>query len=141
MKFTVEEAINFAKKDRINEWIHKFLTTAGKNNHLSEIMKHQGHFYGPIEISFQKLKRCCGPEKNMKFHESKDKWGEIIATMISEIKDGWQVPPLIVWQINSNLSIADGNHRFEALKKCGFNKYWAIIWFKSSEDFKRFKCP
>ncbi len=139
MEFTCKEALDFSQRGEIDKWVHEFLTSVGKNNHLSEIMKEKGHFYGPVDIPFSKLIRCCGPEKNMKFYEFKDKWEDRNNSMIKAIKNEWNVPPFIVWCRKGKLSIADGNHRIEALKKCGFKKYWVIIWFKKLEDLKKFK--
>ncbi|MFA5887698.1 MAG: chromosome partitioning protein ParB [Candidatus Nanoarchaeia archaeon] len=141
MKFTVDEAINYAKEGHMAEWIHTFLITEGKNSHLSDIMKIEGQFYGPVEIPFSNMKRCCGPETGMKFHEAPGKWKAITDVMASEIKKGWKVTPLILWHINNELSIADGNHRLEALKLCGYDKYWSIIWFKNPADIKKYAGP
>jgi hypothetical protein len=54
--------------------------------------------------------------------------------MSKRIINGWKVPPLIATYKKSKLSIRDGNHRFEALKKCGRRKYWTIIWYDRKDS-------
>ena len=38
------------------------------------------------------------------------------------------MPPLIINRKDYMYELTDGNHRFEALKKLGIDKYWIIIW-------------
>lgn len=134
MEFSVEEAIKYAKKGILEEWVHSFLTTVGKNEKLSEIMRDKGFLESPKKISLDKLTRICGPEAEMKFHEPKDKWDKKVSKMAQSIKENWDPPPLIAWDFNGELSIADGSHRVEALKKSSFKSYWVIIWHKNNFD-------
>lgn len=85
--------------------------------------------------------RCCGHESEMKFHEDREKFDRKNLELASKIKNGWDTPPLIIWFLNKKYSIADGNHRFEALKKCGYKEYWCLIWFKDKKDYEFYKGP
>jgi len=139
MKFSLDEAIEFSKKGFLEEWVHKFLENKGNNIHLSKRMKNKGYWLGIVEFPLGKLVRCCGPEENMKFRENSKSWEESINKIRLDIKKGWKAPPLIVWYLDGIFSIADGNHRFEALKRLNYKKYWIIIWFEKQIDFEKFK--
>ena len=141
-KFSPYEAIEYSKKGLIEEWVHYFLNTAGKNTGLSDGLKKQKRYWaGPVEINLNRLARCCGPEKNMEFPETIDNWEKKINEMRSTIRTGWIVPPLIVEYRGSELSIRDGNHRYDALIREKIKKYWVIIWYNSMEDFLRDSSP
>jgi|SRR6056297_1639337 len=131
MEFSPKKAIKSAKNNNLENWVYKFLTTKGGNKKLANIMKGKGVLIGPKKTSLNKLTRACGPEKDMKFHEDKKIWDKKINKMVKSIKKGWNPPPIIVWDMKNELSIADGSHRIEAFKKVGIKSYWTIIWQKS----------
>ncbi len=133
--FSATEALEYAKRGLLEDWIHAFLTTSGKNEGLSTGLKKKKRFFvGPRNIDFDKLQRICGYEKNIKYHESEERWEKKVRRILSGMKKGWEMPPLIVMYKKGKLSIADGNHRFEALKRRRFNKYWTIIWYDSLKE-------
>jgi len=134
-KFSVREAKEYAKKGLLEEWIHDFLITMGKNENLSlGLKKEKRYWVGPITVSLDKLYRVCGTEKNIKFREGEERWEKRINRIINGIKSGWEMPPFIVTYKRRKLIIADGSHRHEALKRRGFKKYWAVIWYDSVEE-------
>jgi len=139
MDFSLKESLSYAKKDEIDKWAHEFLNNEGSNVKLSKVMNGKGYWLGPVEVPFSKLVRCCGPEKNMKFYEEKEKFYKHVENIIKKFQEGWDMPPFIAWHLNEKLSLADGNHRIEALRKIGFKKYFAIMWFEKSSDFKKYK--
>ena len=53
------------------------------------------------------------------------------------MKRGWKTPPLIVECKGGKLSIADGNHRHEALKIKGLKTFWTITWYNSISHLLR----
>jgi len=133
--FSATEALNYAKRGLIEDWIHEFLTTSGKNEGFSTGLKKEKRFFvGPRKINLDELQRICGPEKNIKFHESQERWENRVQRILSGLKRGWEMPPLIVMYKRGKLSIADGNHRYEALKRRRFKKYWTIIWYDSIKE-------
>mgnify|MGYP003977512711 CR=1 FL=1 len=136
MEFTLKQAKEYAKGNNIDKWVDKLLR-ATNNENFANFTKDKGYWLGPIKISLSKLKRCCGPEKEMKFNEPSDTWNKRTNKMIKDIEKGWDIPPIIVWFLNKELSVADGSHRLEALRKSGFKKFWTIIWFDNLEDYKK----
>ena len=127
--FTVEEAIEFSNKGAIEEWVHLFLTTVGDNQALSDGLKLEKRYWvGPILIGLDRLKRCMGLEPYMEFVDSLENWEKHITRFQKLINDGWNMPPLIVQHMRGELSVRDGNHRLEALRRAGYDKFWVIIW-------------
>jgi hypothetical protein len=133
--FTVKEAIEFSNKGAIEEWVHSFLTTVGDNQALSDGLKLEKRYWvGPILIKLDRLKRCMGPEQYMEFVDSVENWEKHIQKFQKLVKDRWDMPPLIVQNINGELSVRDGNHRLEALRREGYDEFWVIIWHSEKQD-------
>lgn len=135
LSFTLKEALEFASKGNIEEWIHLFLNSEGNNKGLSDGLKLQKRFWvGPIEVSIDDLKRCCGPEPDMEYFNSLEDWEKRINNLQRLIKEGWDMPPLIVENTDGKPTIRDGNHRIEAMKRENFDKCWVIIWDSNNQD-------
>ncbi len=143
LSFTVEEAIDFSTKGKIEEWVHLFLNSVGDNKALSEGLNLQKRFWlGPISISLENLKRCCGPEPYMEYVDSAKAWEKHIRRFRQLINDGWNIPPLIAENIKGKLIVRDGNHRLEAMIREKIDKCWVIIWDSDNQDnLKQFLKP
>ena len=137
MEHTLKSAIEYTDKGKAKEWMSKFLISTNNEHFAKKIQK--GFFIGLVKLKLSDLVRCCGPEGNMKFHEDKSKFNKKNLEMAVEIKKGWDVPPLIIWFLDKKYSIADGCHRFEALKRCEYKEYWCFIWFKDKKDYEFYK--
>lgn len=135
MTFTVEEALEFASKGEIEEWVHLFLNSIGDNTPFSEGLKLQKRYWlGPLFIELDKLRRCCGPEPEMQFVVPEDSWEIHITCFQNLIRNGWRMPPLIAYNEGEYLLVNDGNHRLEAMRREGIKGYWAIIWESNSNE-------
>ncbi|MDR2941986.1 MAG: ParB/RepB/Spo0J family partition protein [Treponema sp.] len=129
-KPTLSSAVKFANAGKLEKWIHLFLRGDGNNKDFSNGLKLEPRrFYAPEMIKFDKLERCCGPEKHMKFQIPETDFIRRVDDIASAYnRGGWDMPPLIVCREENRYELNDGNHRYEALKKLGINQYWAIIW-------------
>lgn len=128
-KFNIEEAVEFSKEGCLEEWVHIFLKTVGRNQGLSEGLKLERRSWkGPVLISIDQLIRCCGPEEGMEYHNSYDEWEEQIRVFCELIEDGWEYAPLIAENKEDKLTIRDGNHRLEAMSRLGIKECWVIVW-------------
>lgn len=135
MKFNLEEANQFAQLGFIEEWIHIFLKTVGNNIDLSDGLKNQRrHWIGPLLMPIEVLERCCGPEEHMEFFNHAHHWEPHIDSFVKLIQEGWDYPPLIVEHDNGKLTVRDGNHRHEAMRRAGVKECWAVIWDSESPD-------
>ncbi|MBW3014791.1 ParB N-terminal domain-containing protein [Candidatus Woesearchaeota archaeon] len=133
MKYTLKEALEYSKNDNSREWVASILRSTD-NESMAKRVEDRGILIGPVEVSLDKMIRHCGPEPGMKFPEEKEVFEKRIGNMVKDIEKGWDVPPLVVWFLDHEYSLADGSHRFEALKRSGKKKYWTFIWFENKED-------
>lgn len=136
--FSVKGALDWARRGLIEEWVHEFLTTVGKNSEFSVGLKLQKRYWaGPVEMEFDRMIRCCGPEEHMEYRHDADEFNRYVDEMVKSLRNGWEAPPLIVQYHEGRFTVNDGNHRYEALKKYGINKYWVILWFNDQENYIR----
>ena len=136
---SLKTALEMSKKGNIEEWVHNFLLQPDPHGNigLSEGLKLQKRYwFGPVKIELLKLIQGCGPDPKFKFHEPKKIWDYCLQENIERLKKGEIPPPLITEFDNNKIHIADGNHRFAALKEFGYDSYWCIIWFNSKEDHR-----
>ena len=127
MSFTVDNTKIYEKKGVLLKKLVEFLEGEGNNLKLAEIMKSKGTLHSK-KLDFSELIRIAGPEENMKYKIDQRIFEEKINKMVESINKGWEPAPLIVWDTIEGLTIADGSHRIEALRKLGFKSYLCIIW-------------
>lgn len=132
IKFTLESALKAKKEASLEEWVQQYLRDEGHNIKLANILQENEIIWVDlIEYNLDKLKRAMGPEDDMLFKEEKEKWEERINNFAILIKGGFSPSPIIATDLWDDISISDGTHRFEALKKTGFKKYWVIFFTKN----------
>lgn len=85
------------------------------------------------------FERICGPEENMKFKVDNDGFKKYIKMMINDIKNNWDVPPLIINFTEGKFELNDGNNRYEALVRCSIKEHYVIIWITDYNDVIHFK--
>jgi hypothetical protein len=140
VNFGPEEALQYAQDGLLEDWVHKFLTTAGSNLPLSLGLKKQARWWlGPRYFPLTLLERCCGPEEGMEYRQPTEDFEKQVNAMAVAIQQGWQPPPMIVvWGLDGILSVRDGNHRLEALLRSGLQAYWVVFWFNTAQDKEAF---
>ncbi len=129
-KPTTTSAIEFADKNKLEEWIHLFLCNEGDNKPFSEGLKLEPRkYYSPILMKLDLFERCCGPEEGIKYQISESGFNSNVNAIMSKYKNGdWDMPPLIINHTDGKYELNDGNHRFEALEKLNIDEFWVIIW-------------
>ncbi|MEG0229147.1 MAG: ParB N-terminal domain-containing protein [Oscillospiraceae bacterium] len=136
---TLSVAVNYGKQNKIEQWVHIFLNEEGNNIPFSNGLKLEKRFYTcPIKMPLNIIKRCCGPEDDMKFIVDEVGFNNHVQAISERLKSGWDMPPLIINFENGKFELSDGNHRYEALLKNGYNEYYVIIWTSSENDFNDF---
>jgi len=134
--FTVKTSLDAKEKGMLQEWINDFLNSEGGNRGLLEGLKIKKRYWrGPYEIDIDKLIRCCGPEKNMEYIVSKEAFEKNVNHLKEIFDQKGELPPLIAEYVNGCLIVRDGNHRLEALRRCGIKKYWVLVWHNNINDF------
>ncbi|HOK43036.1 MAG TPA: ParB N-terminal domain-containing protein [Thermoclostridium caenicola] len=135
--FTLQGAMHFARMGLIEAWIHGFLNGPGHNKAFSDGLKLKRRYYvGPMLVELDKLNRCCGPEPGMIYRVDKDGFEGIVNGMIQALRNGWDMPPLIVNYAQGYCEVNDGNHRHEALKRIGVKAYYVIFWTTDPKDYQ-----
>ena len=135
MKYTIKEALQYSKNGQIEEWVHSFLNTVGKNKPFSEGLKMQKRFWlGPVMYDLSKVTRCVGADNTFKYFEPAENFENRVKGLQQARSKGFQFPPLIVENVNGELILSDGNHRIEALKREGVKEYWVIFWGSEGKE-------
>ena len=70
----------------------------------------------------------------MEYRVLPERWEQRITGLMRSITDLMTLPPLIVEYRSGSLSIRDGNHRHEAMRRKGWLKCWVVVWHNSEED-------
>lgn len=119
-----------ASEGQLADWVHDFLLTDGNNAAMAEGLRAQTRYWlGPIEVPLDHLDRACGPEAEMEYQEDSDQRERRVSAMLVGIQGGWSPAPLIAqYTAEGHLSLRDGNHRHEALRRHGLEAYWCVIW-------------
>ncbi|HTY08515.1 MAG TPA: hypothetical protein VMF29_05070 [Candidatus Edwardsbacteria bacterium] len=127
------------KSGRIERWVHTYLAQPhppGNAGLLEGLKKMPRYWIGPIKTNLCELVQVCGPDSSFEFHENAVTWDIGLQQNIIRLEQGDQPPHMIVEYTGHGLRIADGNHRYAALKACGYSAYWAIIWCNSRMDYE-----
>ena len=137
--FDVLTARRYAAEGRLEEWIHKYLTTGRwANPGLSEGLKLQRRWWnGPLVLPLECLSRCVGSEPGMEFRVDPEPWAQRTERMAQGFADPLAIPPLIAEYRDGELSVRDGNTRHEAIHLRGWPTCWAIIWYNNEYDYSR----
>jgi hypothetical protein len=137
-EFTVGGARLAAAAGQVDRWVHAFLTngTAGTNLPMAAgLRKQQRWWIGPVRIELASLTRICGPEPEMAYRTPVESWEEHVSAIAAAAGDPEALPPLILEYRGTSLALCDGNHRHEALRRCGETHVWALVWCNSESAF------
>ncbi|MBQ8409347.1 MAG: ParB N-terminal domain-containing protein [Clostridia bacterium] len=142
-KCSLSSAKEFAKQNKLEEWVHTYLLSDGKNKEFSDGLKlFDRYFIGPIKMPLSLFHRCCGPEEEMKYRVNKGWFEKHVAELAEVIKREPDMPPLIVHFLMENgkeeFELNDGNHRFEAYSRLGTKEYAVIVWITEKQEYDLF---
>jgi hypothetical protein len=121
----------------VEEWLQEFLNGEGKNKALATgLLNDKRYYLGPVVMSMNLFDIPEGAPDYLT-RENDIEWFYYVADeMVKALKDGWDMPPLIVNYDNGKYEPTDGRHRYEALRKMGAQGVYAIIWTSSEKDYK-----
>jgi hypothetical protein len=125
---TIRHAREAAAQHRLGAWVDEFLTSEGGNAKLAQaLQEHSSAQVMFVEFPLAQLRRVMGPEESMIWREDPQKWTRRVEAIRQAIRSGHDVPPLIATDFWDDLHLSDGNHRHEALRQLGVEKYWTIF--------------
>lgn len=129
-RYSLKTAIEAKQKGELFQWLQNYLRGEGRNEELADyLIKEKLATINLIEFPLTRLKRSTGPEKEMAYVEDSEVWEERVGNLVKKIKEGNKLPPLIVTDFGEPLSLSDGNHTHESLRRCGYDKYYTIFFF------------
>jgi hypothetical protein len=137
--FDLPTALAFAAKGDIESWLHAYLASGPRANlPLSVGLRRQQRWWrGPLRVDLDRLARCCGPEPEMEFRVNQAGWEKYTTDLAVSFTDLTAIPPLLVEYRAGLLSIRDGNHRYEAMRRKGWTSCWVILWYNSQQEYEQ----
>jgi hypothetical protein len=137
--FDLPTALAFAAKGDIESWLHAYLANGPRANlPLSMGLRRQQRWWrGPLRVDLDRLARCCGPEPEMEFRVNQAGWEKYTTDLAVSFTDLAAIPPLLVEYRAGLLSIRDGNHRYEAMRRKGWTSCWVILWYNSQQEYEQ----
>lgn len=134
-EFSLHKAQQALQENNLASWIVNYLYTQGNNHSLaSRIERAELKIADLREIPLNKFVRIIGPEEGMVFHEPAEVMESRVVKLMEAIAKGEQFPPLVVTDFWKLGTIQDGAHRFEALKRSGYETYPAVVLFEKNES-------
>lgn len=131
---TLTSAREFEAAGRLEEWVHAYLLSDGRNKPFSDGLKKCPRFYpGIYRLPAALFTRCCGPEYDMKFRVESQGFELHVKELMDAIVSGEDMPPLIANCTAGGFVLNDGNHRFEAYTRLGAKECDVIIWITDIE--------
>jgi ParB-like nuclease domain len=137
---TVDGAREAAGRGDLGRWVQEFLRSPGSDNAVlgAELRSEQSSWYGPVRLPFDELQRLAGPADQPTLVRLADDDLERVDDMQESMDEGWEPPPIIVSYRNGELTVEDGNHRIEGLRRAGHSEYWSVVGFEDDRDRQRF---
>ena len=138
LKSHLASAIDASKKNNLFEWTLAYLQSEERNKELVEnIQKRKIVKIELIEYPLSKLEKVTGLQNGETEPESLPQWVKRVKNIEDAITKKHLPPPIIVTDFWQDMEIADGSHRYEALLKHGFTKYWTIFLFTNQASAEK----
>ena len=139
---TLTNAQQGAAQGELENWIHTYLLTDGDNKPFSDGLKEFDRiFHGPVSFPLGLLTRNTGPETNMQYKIPPEPFEEHVKQLMDAVSTHKDLPPLIVhyWipedKALGRFELNDGNHRLEAFRRLGIDRYHIIFWCTEQDEF------
>lgn len=140
---SLSSALEFAGQNKLEEWVHAFLLSDGRNREFSDGLKLcDRYFLGPLKMPLSLFSRFCGPEENMRWRVGGEWFEKHVSELQEIIRGGSDMPPLIVHYLiedgRDGFELNDGNHRFEAYNRLGIEEYYVIVRITEKQEYELF---
>lgn len=137
---TLKSARSYAAQGALEDWVHAYLLSDGRNEEFSRGLKLcRREYFGPLALPRKLLARCCGPEPGMRFKVDVRGFEARVSGLMSAIASGADMPPLIVNYAGGEFTVNDGNHRLEAYARLNVDSCAAIVWVTGQRDADEFE--
>lgn len=136
--FSVAGARGAAEAGALGEWVDAYLRSPRGGNDppfADGLARAPRWWHGPVEMRLCDLERICGPEPHLEYPTDPAAWESSIAEMAASL-DLDRLPPLITMYHDGALSLRDGSHRHEALRRAGVDRWWVLVWCNDEDDHR-----
>lgn len=99
-----------------------------------ELAAERSDWYGPVRIAFEHLHRLAGPESEPTLDRMDADDIETADDMADSLDGGWEPPPVVATWNDDHLTVEDGNHRIEGLRRDGEREWWTLVGFHGDDD-------
>jgi hypothetical protein len=140
-RFTVDDAREAARRDELDAWVTRFLSSPGSDNApLAHKLTHPPRAWiGPVRLRIDQLNRLAGPPDHpVLVPVDDDDWRDDVDDLEEKVEEGWEPPPLVVTFRDDELHLEDGNHRAEGLRRAGDEGAWCVVSFESPDERDQF---
>jgi hypothetical protein len=137
MMFDLNSARTYARAGKTEAWIHAYLTqgTWANPGLAFGLQRAPRWWIGPVELALDTVRRVCGPEVEMEYPQPPANWEARVGQICASFTTLDALPPLIIEF--RTMTIRDGNHRHEALRRLGFAHCYAFIWYDDRETYTK----
>ena len=136
---TLSSCRAYAEAGKLDAWIHLYLNAEGRNVPFSDGIKlTDRYFVGPAVFPLRLFRRCAGPEPEMKYRIDGAWFARKTAELEKAIREGADMPPLIVHYVEGAFELNDGNHRHKAYENLGVENVWAVVWITEEAEYRDF---
>ena len=126
--FSLRGAKAAAHEGTIGEWLQDYLRAEApwKNLGLADGLLLVPRSFALFEAPLASLDRKCGPEPEMEFWQDQVSFERSVTAIASSLERVEDMPPLVVEALGDRLSVCDGTHRLEAVRRRGWASCWVI---------------
>lgn len=112
----------------VGEWLQGYLRADAPwtNLGLADGLLLVPRRYDLFEASVDLLDRKCGPEPDMEFWQDRESFERSVSAIAESLERVEDMPPLVVEAVGDRLSVCDGTHRLEAVRRRGWKTCWVI---------------
>jgi hypothetical protein len=136
-EYSLDTARDAADRDELASWVDGFLRSPGSDNPvLADELGQRGlSWFGPVQLPIDRLRRLAGPPgEPVLVPVDDDYWGDNVDDMEERVEEGWEPPPVIITSQHDELTVEDGNHRIESLRRSGAKEAWAVVGFAAEAE-------
>lgn len=133
---TLSAALAAEERGEVGAWVQVFLRGSGMNVGFADGLLLADRWWLLFEFPLDLLGTCSGPDPHCDFPRNAERWETAVNGLVAAMESGWEPPPLIAE--GTTLIVRDGSHRYEALRRAGFDRYWTIFYFEKRRGARRF---
>jgi hypothetical protein len=128
MSSQLDDFLQCNSDSELRELCIQFLRCDGNNTKLALHLESRSGASVTLEkVLLQNLVKINGPDNSFQWYEEPKMWEKRVTALAKAMQEeGYKPLPLIITNFWGEETIADGNHRHEAMLRLGMQEYWAV---------------